>query len=156
MNAKIYSWYNALATMILTLLGFTSCDSITGEEPDMYGTPTTDFQLKGKVRADDNAPIKGIKVVLSQDNWHRDSTYTDANGNYSMKGHMASSPEWYLKEDAGFKLLLEDVDGDQNGGSFANDTISGPEITSKKTAEGSGWNTGSYELTAPTKTLKKK
>lgn len=54
------------------------------------------------------------------------------------------------------KIFLEDVDGEKNGGTFANDTIEGKELTFKKIAEGSdAWDNGTYEVIG-NKKLKKK
>lgn len=160
MKEKLNHWYRALTAMLLTVLGFSSCGkSAEGEDPTicLYGTPTSTFQVKGCITSEDNTPIEGIKAVVGVDYngvdvYHQDSTYTDKQGNYVFaKKQAAGTPD-----NKYMKILLEDVDGEANGGTFANDTIKGDELTIEKTAKGDGtWDIGSYTITA-NKKLKKK
>lgn len=153
MKSKLYSWYNVVAATILSLLGFSSCGDSNSESPDMYGTPITTYQLKGNVTDSCDAPLENIKVVVSCYDQHTDSTFTDANGNYAVYDIHRIEPIL----DDNFKVILEDVDGEHHGGTFANDTISGKDITSTKIADGKdAWDMGTYQLNAPTKKLKKK
>lgn len=164
MKTKFFNWYNALAATLLSLLGFSSCgeNGPWGDEPVLYGTPTTSYEAKGTITAEDGAPIEGIKAIFTfcrQSSYtgkmhytHIDSTYTDKNGNYMIN----TGSRWVPSEEH-FKILLEDVDGEKNGGTFANDTIEGKELTFKKTAEGSGaWDNGTYEVIGNKKLKKKK
>ncbi len=163
MKAKFFNWYNALAASLLSLLGFSSCGSgIWGDEPVLYGTPTTSYEAKGNITAEDGAPVEGIKAIIAgcqkssysgkMHYTHMDSTYTDINGNYTIK----TEGGWSVSEE-NIKILLEDVDGEKNGGTFANDTIEGKELTFKKIAEGSGaWDNGSFEIIGNKKLKKKK
>jgi len=161
MKAKFTHWYNALAATLLSLLGFASCSSSSDHEDDMiclYGTPTSSFQVKGNVTDENGAPIQGIKAIIgntfNDDNtvYRQDSAYTDSKGNYTIDKQYATgapSPKY-------LKILLEDVDGEANGGTFANDTIKEEEIKINKTGKGDGaWNVGTFEVTANAK-LKKK
>lgn len=164
MKAKFFNWYNALAATLLSLLGFSSCgeNGPWGDEPVLYGTPSTAFEAKGNITAEDGTPVEGIKAIIAscrQSSYtgkmhytHIDSTYTDKNGNYTIKsGSSRPISEEYTK------ILLEDVDGEKNGGTFANDTIEGKELTFKKIAEGSGaWDNGTYEVIGNKKLKKKK
>lgn len=144
--------------MLLTMLGFSSCDNVMGNEY-LYGCPTTTFQVKGCITAEDGTPIEGIKAVVGIDYnkdgssiYHEDSAYTDRQGNYTID-HQYSGEDFDNKL---LKILLEDVDGEAKGGSFANDTIKGDELTIEKTGDGDGrWIVGSYAVTA-NKKLKKK
>lgn len=160
MKAKFFYWYNALAASLLSLLGFSSCgeNGPWGDEPVLYGVPTTSFEAKGNITAEDGTPVEGIKAIIASCRQgkmhytHIDSTYTDQNGNYTIK----SGSSWPISEEY-TKILLEDVDGEKNGGTFANDTIEGKELTFKKTAEGSGaWDHGTYEVIGNKKLKKKK
>jgi len=162
MKAKFNHWYNAIAATLLSLLGFSACSEIGGEEPVLYGSPNSEYQFKGNVTNEEAQPIKGIKAVMcftadEKHYEHLDSAYTDANGNYVSEAASFeyTSPEYYVKEGK-MKIVLEDVDGEANGGKFANDTIESKDMTVEKIKEGSGaWDWGTYEVTAKTKKLKK-
>lgn len=133
MKVKFLHWYNALAATLLSLLGFSSCGS-ENEEPCLYGSPTSSFHAKGNVTAEDGTPIKGIKAVVVEDYGHdgayrMDSAYTDSKGNYVTKEKsMDGAIDWVHKEKR-LKVILEDVDGEANGGEFATDTIKSDNIT---------------------------
>ncbi len=161
MKEKLNHWYRALTAMLLTVLGFSSCGkSAEGGENStycLYGTPTSTFQVKGCITSEDNTPIEGIKAVVGIDYQeagivHQDSAYTDKQGNYVIAKKRAEG----TPDNKYMKILLEDVDGEANGGTFANDTIKGDELTIEKTGDGDGnWYIGSYTITA-NKKLKKK
>ena len=97
MKAKFFNWYNALAASLLSLLGFSSCgeNGPWGDEPVLYGTPSAAFEAKGNITAEDGTPVEGIKAIIAgcqQSSFtgkmhytHIDSTYTDKNGNYTIK-----------------------------------------------------------------------
>lgn len=54
------------------------------------------------------------------------------------------------------KLILEDIDGEENGGEFQSDTLSIDQLDAKQIEPSSGaWDTGKYELTGTIR-LKKK
>lgn len=164
MKTTFLHWYQALAASILSILGFSSCGSSSDDGPWdgslLYGTPTSSFQLKGNVTAEDGTPIKGIKVVLHEgrngEYMHLDSAYTDRNGNYET-GVNYRSPNYNEWIKSGIvKVVMEDVDGEANGGEFATDTIPSQDITVKHVSAGtSTWDSGSYEITANGKMKKK-
>ena len=79
MRKKIYRVETLIMSGVLGLLGF-SCSDINGETPDMYGTPITDYVVKGTVTDENQKPIKGIQVINSYDftyapNVIKDTTY---------------------------------------------------------------------------------
>lgn len=121
---------------LLVLLGFaatTSCDNKNMNMECMYGTPTMDFEVSGKVVNKDSAPIAGIKVSCYV---YSDSgiatTLTAADGSFKISG-TAISPT----------LNFEDIDGLENGGQFADKT---QDITVSQIEEGDGsWYMGKYE-----------
>lgn len=107
----------------------------------------------------DGKPINGVKVEANDtyDDRRRPLTdepvYTDEKGEYSANA-------WGISSDGQGNILLEvtfeDVDGEANGGTFANDTVRGKDMTIEKVKDGDGaWNRGTYEITA-NKTMKKK
>ena len=136
-NLKSVNW---LLTGILALLGFSSCDQIS---TDMYGTPHSKFTIKGKVTNESNAPIPQIQIrsPYGENIPHTDTLYTDSKGefNYSFNG--------FLRGD-NIPLLLTDIDGEQNGGSYASDSVS----VSFKDAEMTG-NDGEWYLGEATKEI---
>lgn len=162
MKVKFLHWYNALAASIMSLLGFSSCGSEIGNgEPCLYGTPTSTYQLKGNVTAEDGTPIEGIKAVLIEDYAYDeaqrlDSAFTDSKGNYVTKEKDMTGTIDYVKGEGRLKVVLQDVDGEANGGEFATDTIKSDGITVQKLKNGSGaWDWGFYEVTANGKMKKK-
>ncbi|MBO4718366.1 MAG: radical SAM-associated putative lipoprotein [Prevotella sp.] len=159
MKVRFNRWYNAVLTTLLSMLGY-GCSS---EEPmDMYGTvveygaPNVDYVIRGTVTDETDTPILGIKTVLKEipDNYPNytysiDSAMTDATGKYQIETRIFLGQE-------GQKLIVEDIDGEANGGEFLSDTIDISKIEAKKIGEGDGkWNSGKYEIKADVKMKKK-
>lgn len=121
---------------ILAILGFaatTSCENINTEVVCMYGTPTMDFEVSGKVVNKDSAPIAGIKVSCQ---FFTDpgiaSTLTAEDGSFSISG-----------TGIGPMLTFEDIDGPENGGEYEDKT---QEITVSQIEKGDGsWYMGKYK-----------
>lgn len=160
MKVRFYRWYNALLASLLTLLGY-GCSS---DEPlDMYGTvveygvPTVRYSLKGMVTDEDGNPIKNIKASVKTGPYEDgtlyypvDSTMTDAHGQFTID----NLRDGYLGH---HKLILEDIDGEENGGEFQSDTLSLDQLEPKQIEPSSGaWDAGKYELTANIRLKKKK
>ena len=158
MKVRFYRWYNVVLTTLLTMLGY----GCTKEEPmDMYGVmveygvPSANYIVKGTVTDEGGTPIQGIKTSVKsipdeapQYTQGLDSVQTDNAGKFQLKA------SWY----AGIpdlKLIVEDVDGEANGGEFLSDTIRIDELKRQKLEDGDGWYEGKFELNADVK-LKKK
>ena len=80
-----------------------------------------------------------------------DSTLTDSKGKYAVEG------EAFLGEHI-LKLIVEDLDGEANGGNFMNDTIDIDFDKAKKVKEADkddSWSSGTFAITQDIK-LKKK
>ena len=149
MKVRFIHWYNAILTALLSMLGY-GC-STTSNEPEMYGTPTADYIFKGRVTDEAGVPIQGIKTSLKQVFKSDDRTYvegldsvlTGASGDYQLKyGGIIGQIDHHSK------LIVEDVDGEANGGKFLSDTI---DIDFKNNAVqikngDSGWYEGTYEI----------
>ena len=110
-------WINYLLGSLLGLLGF-SCDGI-GETPDEYGTPWATYQFRGRVLDASNQPIGNLRVkaIPANDDMAlcaRDTTRTDAEGNFQIE--MSYFPTNH------FKIVIEDTDGEANGGLFVDKT----------------------------------
>ena len=159
MKVRFIHWYNAVLTALLSMLGY-GC-STTSNEPEMYGTPTADYIFKGRVTDEAGVPIQGIKTSLKQVFKADDRTYvegldsvlTDASGDYQLKyGGMMGFTEHQSK------LIVEDIDGEANGGKFLSDTI---DIDFKNNAVlikngDCGWYEGTYEISQNIRLKKQK
>ena len=134
----------------LPLLGVTaaiSCDNVI-ESPDMYGcppsgyedmpvmygTPTVEFSVKGKVMDSEGNPIPGIQI--SHD-YSGQKVLTSVDGTFD-----------YTSEDFGFEmetvtLEFTDIDGEENGGDFQSQEVAVP-VQQTEPGDG-GWNNGKFE-----------
>ena len=157
MKVRFNRWYNAVLTALLTLLGY-GCSSSSDDYSDveMYGTPRADFVVQGSVTDEAGKPVQGIKTSLKRvikelNNAAEglDSVQTDAAGQYQLK--------YSGFTDNNFKLIVEDIDGDANGGTFAPDTLDLDYDKAKHTKEkGQGFMySGLFEFQIDVK-LKKK
>lgn len=153
MKVRFYRWYNAVLTVLLSMLGF-GCSS--SDEPVEYGTPHADYILKGQVTDEAGIPIKNIKtsakiIVKSGTSVYKDefsTAQTDDSGRYELKYVGQGSYD--------LKIILEDVDGEANGGEFQSDTLDVDYAKAVKVGEGDNrWYGGKYEVTTDVK-LKKK
>lgn len=112
-----------------------------------YGVPSVSYRIKGTVTDKDNAPIKGIKVVISDEPEIESddiTVYTDADGKFT-------GPHTYSFSLYGQTVTFEDVDGEDNGGRFKSSTLGIDDMTARKVKEGGHWYSGDYEVTADVK-----
>lgn len=132
---------------LLGLLGFASCGS---SALDMYGTPTADFTIKGKVTDAEGNPIKDIAVSLETDSGTvMQSTTTAADGTFATN----KMNDFLLFSSI---VTFTDTDGEANGGDFATYEVEVEELPKTKVKEGDGaWYQGEYEFTADVKLTKK-
>ena len=143
--------------LLLSALGFSAC-SENGDNPKkgddilcMYGTPTTEYIVKGKVTDDAGVPIKGIvissKDVSSFNDGSGLSAVTDDNGTFTTN----------KMKDFGLSgtLVFTDTDGEANGGDFATLEVNMDKLPKTQTKEADGWFRGEYEVTADVKLEKK-
>lgn len=114
------NWINYLLGCLLGLLGF-SCDSEDiSDLPAEYGTPWATYQFKGRALDASNQPINNLSVKAIPSNSDldideiRDTTRTDAEGNFQIE--MSYFPTNH------FKIVIEDTDGEANGGLFVDKT----------------------------------
>ena len=129
---------------ILGVLGFSACDN---PPLDMYGSPTVDFMVKGKVTDSEGTPIKGI-VISSKRGLSDDlSAVTDEKGEFVTNK---------IKEFGVMgTLVFTDVDGADNGGDFETYEKDLSKFPQTQVKEGEGWYRGEYEVTADVKLNKK-
>ena len=101
MKRKLIKISSSVLALFLSILGFSSCGD-NSEETCMYGTPSADFAISGKVTDSKNNPIKNIQISTDTD-----TTKTDSEGKY------------LLNIDRGFptdlKLEYKDIDKEENG-----------------------------------------
>lgn len=154
MKVRFNRWYNALLTVLLSMLGFESCSSESLEEYGSpiveYGCPHADYIVKGTVTDEAGKPVQGIKITApasSDTDAATQTALTDGSGAFKLKE---------FSNMRGNFLIAEDIDGDANGGEFKSDTLNVLEIKNPKQIEkGKGWYNGKFEVTADFK-LKKK
>ena len=128
MKVRFYRWYNALLSSLLAMLGFASCssDEDEGHFVQMYGVVIPNIEWRGVVTNEAEAPIQGISTLVKYaikdyddpskvDYYTVDSVSTDANGRFAV--HVPDI------KDADYKLILQDVDGEANGGTLQSDTL---------------------------------
>ena len=143
-----------LLYLLLGLLGFSACSE--GENsnktrddidniPCMYGTPTVEFTIKGKVTDSAGVPIKGI--VVSSDRNSDLSAVTGEDGSFTTNKVRAINIYG--------TLTFTDTDGDANGGDFATKDVSVESLPKVEIKGGDGWYNGEYEVTADVKLTKK-
>jgi putative lipoprotein (rSAM/lipoprotein system) len=122
---KCLKTYNALIVLLISFLGFaSSCDSSDGIQA-MYGTPSADFIVKGKVGTATNSPVAGIKVEMSTEvnNGTEKVSYllnttssAESTGTYKVTGGQ-------FPETQTFKIKFTDIDGALNGEYETLDTV---------------------------------
>lgn len=130
---KTYRFYlsisNKILAGLLTLLGLstTSC----GSECE-YGSPYATYDIKGKVVNEKGTAIPDMQVIIpapDTDNEedlfvYRDTLLTNSTGEFNKRLEVGS-----FGEDITFKIAIQDIDGEANGGLFE-DTVT--EVTFKK------------------------
>ena len=143
-----------LSYLLLSLLGFASaCDR---EPAEMYGVPRADTRTQGRVTDKSGNPIPGIQV--RSNGAPSKAVRTMADGSYDIADESASRTAW---------LTFTDTDGPENGGQFAEKSVSGTpicgaasvEVTfteADRTAKGDGWYEGGFARTGVDVTLEEK
>lgn len=129
-----------------TLLGFaTACDS-NKRQTDMYGTPYNNYKIKGKVTDKAGQPIKGIEVRSNAALPTPEAT-TRADGTYDLAGQGIGNMA---------RVTFTDTDGPANGGDFAEKTVDIEFTEAERTAQGKGWDQGSFAKSGVDETLEEK
>lgn len=157
MKVRFNRWYNAVLTVLLSLMGYScSSDDIVDEygvpiAEVAYGCPYADYVVKGQVTDEAGNPIPGIQVTAPNGS-DTDSEYsqivkTDAQGGFTLREFSTSR---------GHEMIVEDIDGEDNNGLFESESMYVETLPMKQVKDGNGgWYLGKYEVTANIK-LKKK
>ena len=130
-----------IITKSLSIIGFTL--PVVGCVPVMYGSPSTTYEVKGKVLDNEGNPINGIKIVL-QDDATDPNPYEIAesqsleNGDYKIRNTTFPRSKLYLS--------VEDVDGTANGGEFEEQTIELDFSKVEATGDKDEWYNGTKSL----------
>ena len=146
---------------MLSALGFSACSDIENGDkksddwqdiPCMYGTPTTEFVVKGKVTDSAGVPIKGIVISSKGIN-----SFDDGSGLSAVTADDGTFTTNKMREFGVMgTLIFTDTDGEANGGDFATLEVDIAKLPKSQTKEGDGaWNMGGYEVTADVKLRKK-
>lgn len=173
MKIHILKLKNWLLMTLVGALGLSACHSTKNaatpqpaEEPQvdtpkprdpvvvMYGVPTMNFVVKGKVTNDDGKPVKGLQVILLNrnvdimpDDMHEDNPYvqnyihqssdtTDAEGNYMVRTSDTPADKQ--------QMIIRDIDGAENG-QYKNMLLDIDYREAAQTQARQGWNMGTRE-----------
>ena len=152
MKVRFNRWYNAVLTALLTMLGYgcSSTDENRDVDVEEYGCPYADYVVQGSVTDEAGNPIQGIKITAPNgsnlDSQFNQIVQTDAKGNFTLKEFSSMR---------GNDMIVEDIDGEANGGEFLSDTIQVETLPMTQTEKGKGWYGGKFDVKADIK-LKKK
>ena len=145
---------------MLSALGFSACSDIENGDkksddwqdiPCMYGTPTTEFVVKGKVTDSAGVPIKGIVISSKGIN-----SFDDGSGLSAVTADDGTFTTNKMREFGVMgTLIFTDTDGEANGGDFATLEVDISDLPQQKIKKGKGWYNGEYEVTADVKLEKK-
>lgn len=88
-RTRISTFISSLCASLLAVLGF-GCSSNT-DEPCMYGTPYSSFEIKGKVTTEDGDPVANATVRITQPEFPSgiyafSKAITGENGVYTAEG----------------------------------------------------------------------
>ena len=124
----------------------------------MYGTPTAQYSVKGRVTDEKGNSIQGLQVILGKRYYDNsgviydqhyyliDTLTTDSNGVYQYDSGKAFPVE-------NLQVDVNDIDGTAGGGEFNSATTVIKNIEYKG---GSNWYVGKADIEVPTFKLKKK
>ena len=149
-----------LGPAVLTALGFAGCENGIIQNDGLraeYGTPTCSFKLELTVTDESGKALKDIRVIPAAGKYYgldkngfnlaqgKDTLITDVSGKVSRTYSVMTVP--YK-----LKVYFEDLDGEDNGGTFARDS---DDFASVKTGKGDNrWYQGEWTVSG-TKKLKK-
>jgi len=134
MKKSAVKFFDKIIVILLGVFGFfNSCDM-----PCEYGSPHADYELKGVVTdIETSNPIPNIRVIRKIYQEYGDTVYTDVEGKYAFY-------EGDYLENNTFRLKIEDIDGEENGGDFRTQEIAVKITEADKVEEGKGWYSGKF------------
>lgn len=162
MNKKRRWRISQLLSGALAILGFAGCSN--SNEPDdipcLYGSPTVDFRVIGKVTDQQGNPLENIQVILDGE---QILNYVDEEGNpctqrdsltgaaypdtvYTNKDGDFATHHAYGISTKGMTVTLRDIDGEANGGEFHQEILTESMFEKKEIKEGDFWYAGDWEF----------
>lgn len=139
--------HTGFISLLLALLGIGTSSCIVA---CMYGSPSADYSIKGKVTDSNGRPIPGLQVALGnrmdnqpgviydQNYWPLDTVTTGYDGKF--QADLDGFPISKLQID------IKDLDGPNNGGEFSD---LGLVISDIKLEGGKGWYEGHADIQVP-------
>ena len=142
----------------MSLMGFVGCHGGTDdssledhykEARAEYGTPNAHYIIKGTVAAEDSGePVPGIKITARMGYPSDGRTiYDEKEFTSDADGKAETSFQAFPGGEDRMEIVFEDIDGDNNGGSFQTDTLRTDAITVEQTQKGNGnWYDGEFTI----------
>ena len=147
MKTKIYRLYGAVLSVLLSVLGFSSCSK--EEMREEYGSPHADYIMQGTVTDEQGNIINGILVSAEM--------YEDVNNKRYWLNLASKKTDYYGEYHLNYrdfsgnkstKLIIQDVDGEANGGEFASDTLDIDYESAEQIKKSDGnWYEGTFRIT---------
>ncbi|MCL2650837.1 MAG: radical SAM-associated putative lipoprotein [Candidatus Azobacteroides sp.] len=137
--------------IVVLILGFSGvlcgCDNPTDEYGPVYaeyGMPQADYVIKGIVTDEKTSnPIQNIRVIRQVYPEYGDTLYTNSEGKYALE--FGDFPPW---QDNTYRLKIEDIDGEKNGGYFEPKEIDVTVTKTDQVEKGDGrWYEGKFVKT---------
>ncbi len=138
----------SLSKAVLALLGISVVGCATSDDVVvMYGCPTADYTVSGKVTNEKGEPLKGIVVSQNYAEWlsgfltledlypYYFETVTGDDGAFVMNVKAMEAPD---------SLYAIDIDGPENGGKYLSARVK-LEMEQVKEADGDAWYIGGFE-----------
>ena len=76
-----------MISSVITLLGFSGCGNIGEPQPDMYGSPYVDFEIKGKVTDEKGNAVKDALISMK-------GKFSENQNEFHWVTPIYESPEW--------------------------------------------------------------
>lgn len=131
MKNKLIKTSSYVLSMLLSILGFSSCTNIE-DAPCMYGVPSASFAISGKVTDSENNPIKGIQISTKSQ-----IAESNSDGSYSLDVTNGFPTDLTIK--------FKDIDGTENGSYETKEVLE--EFDSSDFVGGDDWDSGTATRT---------
>ena len=145
----------------LALLGFAGCNT-SKEIRVLYGTPSVDYRVTGKITEKQGNPLKNVQLVITHPLGRRyvnekgeeindkrdpntgkilpDTLYTDKKGKFT--GHQVNGFSFNQTT-----IDIQDIDGTENGGLYNEERVLISNFDKKQTKKQNGFYQGEFEFT---------
>lgn len=145
MKKNILSTSNWIYGILISLIGFSFGCSKFGKKADMYGSPSANFIISGKVTDKQNNPINGIEINLIEKTDNKSYTLQTTKSGDNGEFHIIHTDS---PREITYTVSYHDADGEANGGDFE-DMSQNIEFKNEDYTGGSGmWYKGEAKKTA--------